>query len=219
MLLKAELAQGHAYGLSLYQQYVQTVGGMGRKVPAWNELTDINVLKAIKEAEEYWLPTGYAADLVVQTYVKEFVGGPAMLKFQNLVGRGKGQILENIRRDLRGAAAAIRGNVNFQEADASCQNLVQEADIELTLDYARAILKAQTGSRAMTAEGIPVMVSPIGNIPAWVRCFMSGNHPQVLEMWGSEARDQFAGQPSLKIYLTRYSYDSRPVMAMPSLNS
>lgn len=210
--MKAELQQHHAFGVRLYTAFVEAAGAKGKRLPPWQTLDDVNVLRAVKEADEFWCPLNHPVDLIIRTYLNEFIGAPAMLRFQSLTGSGRNTIRENIRKDIRSAAAALRGSQIISETDAVCQTLVQEADIELMLDYARGILKAQTGTRGMTAAALPIMIQPVGNIPAWVRCFMSGNHPDVLRAYGQEAAEQFRYQPNLKIHLTRYGYDASPVL-------
>jgi hypothetical protein len=111
-------------------------------------------------------------------------------------------------------AAMLLGNqvVRTKEGAMSAANLdpdmqVQVADIEAAFGYAWAQIRAVSGKCVIDEKAIQVLRLPFGNIEAWVRCFLSGLHPDVVRAHGAEAAAALQNNPLLKSTLQSLQMD------------
>lgn len=209
--VKSQLRQSVSgqFGIVLYETFSEAMRGRNIRCPSFSEQTDMNVLKAVGDAGAFWEPTGCSLDEIVHTYLRTYTGRAAHVKFQNLVGRGKAELLMLIHRERKSAQISMGGEAMINEADRACADLGIQTEVELALDYLRAILKAQTGDRSMTPAGVVFCRGLLGNVPAWVRCFATNNDRVVVEQHGGEAAGTFKRHPQILRYLEKtYNYNA-----------
>lgn len=92
-------------------------------------------------------------------------------------------------------------------ADLDPDMQVQVADIESALGYAWGQIRAVSGRCVIDAQALEVLRLPLGNIEAWVRCFLSGLDVAVVRTHGEEATQDIQRNPMLRDTLQNLQFD------------
>jgi hypothetical protein len=66
----------------------------------------------------------------------------------------------------------------------------------------------------MGPEAVKVLLSPLGNIEAWARCFLSGLNAEVVAAHGLEAATELNRNPMLKATLKDLAFNVSALMRM-----
>lgn len=120
---------------------------------------------------------------------------------------------EQLHSQRRSAARAMGAQMVRTKDGAFCAANMDEdlqvkvADVEAALGYAWAQIRAVSGRCVIDDKALGVLLSPLGNIEAWVRCFLSGLHPPIVQAHGKEAVEAMQRNPMLKATLQSLQFD------------
>jgi hypothetical protein len=170
-------------------------------------------LRQVERLGQFWMDKGIGTDEIVHAYLSCNTD-KVHRTFSQLAGTKLGEeVLLRQIHEKRRQAMQVLGPARAEVMLSNPAVLPEvEADIAGSIEYAQAVVRTATGDLDMTTpQALRVLAGMLGNIPEWVRCYLSGNHPSVLENHGAEAAAYLLENPALIMALRNKNYDVQPV--------